>query len=386
MKICMYCPIFPPAIGGPSTQAFNLCKALVAKGKTPFVITYGKNFSMKEDDGFKVYTFRLQYTYTPIDKVLRWFIFPFYIVYMLKKERSEILHCHSVSVLTFISAFVAKIMGIPRVLKFAGDWVWETLSTNKLQAKNFEEIYKKSLTARFMTWIEKMGLNLFDKIWVVSEFRRGNIKSLLGSDDKVIIINNCLLLKGGGARTWKKDDPVIVVSANRFIPHKRLAFMVQLFAEMNISNSHLTLIGGGDPKEIEIVKEAIKKFKVEDKIEILGILPIEEVYERFSKASFYISTSIEEGFPNVFIEAMHYGLPVIATDEGGSKELVLDKETGYMFVPANHQRVLEAMRRLATDIPLRTQMSTKAFERSKLFNLEYKVGEFITMYNNLLSE
>ncbi|OHA94177.1 MAG: hypothetical protein A3E02_00835 [Candidatus Zambryskibacteria bacterium RIFCSPHIGHO2_12_FULL_38_34] len=382
----MYCPIFPPAIGGPSTQAFNLCKALVAKGKTPFVITYGKNFSMKEDDGFKVYTFRLQYTYTPIDKVLRWFIFPFYIVYMLKKERSEILHCHSVSVLTFISAFVAKIMGIPRVLKFAGDWVWETLSTNKLQAKNFEEIYKKSLTARFMTWIEKMGLNLFDKIWVVSEFRRGNIKSLLGSDDKVIIINNCLLLKGGGARTWKKDDPVIVVSANRFIPHKRLAFMVQLFAEMNISNSHLTLIGGGDPKEIEIVKEAIKKFKVEDKIEILGILPIEEVYERFSKASFYISTSIEEGFPNVFIEAMHYGLPVIATDEGGSKELVLDKETGYMFVPANHQRVLEAMRRLATDIPLRTQMSTKAFERSKLFNLEYKVGEFITMYNNLLSE
>src|SRR3989338_9355628 len=119
MKICMYCPIFPPAIGGPSTQAFNLCKALVAKGKTPFVITYGKNFSMKEDDGFKVYTFRLQYTYTPIDKVLRWFIFPFYIVYMLKKERSEILHCHSVSVLTFISAFVAKIMGIPRVLKIA---------------------------------------------------------------------------------------------------------------------------------------------------------------------------------------------------------------------------------------------------------------------------
>ncbi len=385
MRILMYSPIFPPAIGGPATQAFNLCKALVRKDEVPVVITYGARFSFIRTEGFDVHTFRLSYTHTPLDKAIRWVVFPFYIAYMLRRTRADIIHCHAASALSFVAAFVAKLMGIPRVLKFAGDWVWETLSTSGVKASDFKEMYQRSPWACFMTWVEKIGLNLFDKIWVVSEFRRKNIQYLLGTDQKVVVINNCLLLTGGGARHWEEGEPVVVISANRFIPHKRIPFMVQLFAEMDLPHSKLKIIGGGDPREVVLVKEAIRKFEVEDRVELLGILPIEEVYEEFSKASFYLSTSIEEGFPNVFIEAMHYGLPVIATDEGGSKELVLDGKTGYMFTPLDHERVVDTMRRLGTDLNLRIQMSRDSHERSKEFNLEHKVGEFIQLYQSLLS-
>ena len=386
MRILMYSPIFPPAIGGPSTQCFNLCKALTEKREVPIVVTYGKNFSLKKDFGFKVYTFRLKYTYTPLDKAIRWFIYPVFFIYILKKERVDIIHCHSVSALSFVSGFIAKIFGIPSIIKFAGDWVWETLSTYKLQAKDFDEIYKKSVLTRFMFEVEKFGLNLFSKIWVVSEFRRKNIKRILGNDRKTFLINNCLLLQGGGSRHWETNDPVIVVSANRYIPHKRLPLMVGLFALMGIPNSQLILIGGGAKKEEDLIKKAIKEFNIENKVILKGILPLEKVYEEFKKASFYISTSFEEGLPNVFIEAMYYGLPIITSDAGGSSELVKNNETGFVVDMYNKADFVEKMKKLSINIPLREEMSKKSYERSQLFNLEYKIGEFITVYKSLLSK
>lgn len=384
----MFSAIFPPAIGGPATQSFNLCKALIKNNVVPVVVTYheSKTFSCSNKDGFNVYMFKSIYTGTVLDKIIRWIVFPFYIFYIIKKEKVQIVHCHSVSVLSFMAAAIAKLCGLPTIVKFAGDWVWETLSTSGVKAKDNEEIHTYSTYARFLTVVQKLGLKFFDKIWVVSEFRRGNIRKLLGTDEKVIVINNCLLLTGGHARTWGNDETVIVISANRFIPHKRLDFMVQLFAEMNIPNSKLVMIGSGDQKEIQAVKDAIKKFNLEGKVELPGKISFEEIYDRFSKASFYISTSIEEGFPNVYIEAMNYGLPVIATDEGGSKELVLDQKTGYMFVPSDHEKIVETMRKLAVDIPLRTELSKNSYERSRLFNLEIRVKDFIQMYQNLLQK
>ena len=386
MRLCMYTPIFPPRIGGPSTQSFNLCKALAMKGKTCIVVTYGDRFGSSEAYGFTVYTFRSLYTRTPLDKAIRWIVFPFYIAYILKKERIDVLHCHTVSMPSFIAGGIARLFGIPRIIKFAGDWVGETLSGREVREENFDDIYTRSPYSRFLTGIERFGLRQFDKIWVVSEFRRENVRKLLGTSEKTVVIPNCLLLSGGAKRSWSADDPVIVISANRFIPHKRIPFIVELFAKLALPHSRLVLVGGGEEREVRAVREAAKRSGAGDRVRLTGILPSEKVYEEFSKASFYISTSLEEGFPNVFIEAMHYGLPIVTSDAGGSKELVLNNETGFVVEPHDTRGFLDAMRRLATDIPLRSAMSEKARERSKLFDLTYRVEEFIELYTTLLKK
>ena len=386
MRILMYTPIFPPAIGGPSTQCFNLCKVLVMRGIQPVVVTYGgKAFAKRTESGFAVYDFRTVYTSTPLDKAIRWIVFPFFIARVMRREQIDILHCHCVSMLSFIAAMVARMRGIPAIVKFAGDWVWETLSTYRLQAKDFDEIYRKHGIARFMTWVEKKGLGLFDRIWVVSEFRRNNIRTLLGTDEKVVVINNCLYLAGGGARSWKPGDPVVIITASRQIPHKRVPLMIDLFSRMNVPNARLVLVGRGIPDEEHRIDEAIEKSGLRDRIEKKGVLSTEDLYDAFWHASFYVSTSIEEGFPNVFIEAMHFGLPVITADAGGCRELVTDNDAGYVIDCYDEQKFIDKMRLLATDIEVRNRMSRQAFERSKLFNLEHKIESFIEMYESVLS-
>ncbi len=386
MRILMYSPIFPPIIGGPATQCFNLCKALVSKGEIPIVVTYGPNFALTKKDGFSLYHFRTRYTHTFLDKFLRWVIFPFYILYILKKERIDILHCHSVSAGSFISAVIARILNIPSIIKFAGDWVWETLSTYKLKAKNFDEMYNTSVIARFMVMVEKIGLNQFNKIWVVSDFRRKNIVDLVGSDKKIIQINNCLLLEDVGYRKLNESDQITVISANRYIPHKRIPFMVEVFAEANIPNSKLVLIGGGSKQEEDSVKNTILKFNMKDRVIMKGVLSLEEVYNEFKKASFYISTSIEEGMPNVFIEAMNYGLPIITSDAGGSKEIVLHNKTGFVVDVYDKEDFISKIKKLSLDIGLRKEMSDSSYERSKKFNLNIRINDFINIYRDLLKK
>ena len=384
MKILMFSTIFPPQIGGPATQCFNLCLALVSKGHQPVVVTYGDKFNRLAQDGFSVYTYKSKYIWGPVDRVIRWALFPFYISYLLKKEKIQVLHCHSVNLLSFIAAFIAWLHGVPRVIKFAGDWVWETISTKGVVAGDYREIYTQSLYSRLLTQIEKVGLSFFNIIWVVSEFRRGNIKYLLGNDKKVRVINNCLLLKDGGYQEKTASDEIIIVSANRFIPHKRLPWLVEAYAKIVAANNKLVLIGGGDEAEINKVKEAIKKYQLEDKVILKGILSFPDLYNEFKQATFYVSSSLEEGFPNVFIEALNFGLPIISTDVGGCRELVKDGETGFLVLVDDLEQMSEKMKLLTTDVELRNKLSRQAFESSKKFNLEFMVDEFINLYEGLL--
>jgi glycosyltransferase involved in cell wall biosynthesis len=78
--------------------------------------------------------------------------------------------------------------------------------------------------------------------------------------------------------------------------------------------------------------------------------------------------SLTEGTPNVIIEAMAYGLPVISTTVGGIPDIV-DDESGILVPPGDAQALTQAMCRLAGDPTLRAKMGRAARERyEKLFN------------------
>lgn len=382
----MLTTIFPPAIGGPATQCYNLCKALVVRNIVPIVVTYGDTFKTASPEGYPVYMFRRHYGFGLFDRIIRWIIFPFFIARLMKKEKVQLLHCHSVNMLSFTAGLVAKIFAIPTIIKFAGDWVWETLSTDDIRRRDFISIYTMSPLARVMTEVEKIGLKLFDAIWTPSAFREQNVRYLLGAHARTVRIPNALLFtEDDPVRQRKKNDTVRIVSANRFIPHKRIPMIIDAFNAVKTEHTELILIGGGDAGEVAVVKKKIQALGIETSVTLTGVLSSAEVYKIFQDASFYVSASLEEGFPNVFIEAMHYALPIVATDVGGSNELVVDGKTGFLVPPHETGALAEKMRMLISNAALRKRMGENAYERSKFFNLEHRIGEFISLYERLIS-
>lgn len=381
----MYAPIFPPVIGGPSTQCFHLCRALLQKGETPVVVTIGDKFEKTSENGYTVYRYPWRYTGTSLDRIIRWAIFPIYFSRILRREKPDILHCHSVSVLAFVAGFLAKRKNIPRIIKFAGDWVWETLSTHKLRAQDFEEIYEHSFFARFMRRFERWGLSQFDIIWAPSQFRASNIKKVFGDNAPIRIIPNALMLQGGGVRTFNEGDVPTIVSANRFIPHKRIPMIIRAFSALRNSQAKLVLIGSGEEAEIKAAVDAANDLGVEERVRFTGRLGSEDVYKEFALATLYVSGSLEEGFPNVFIEAMHWGLPIVSTDVGGCKEMILEGETGYLVDAMDEKALTERMERIISDAPLRNRLAEAAFTHSKQFDLSNIVESFTSLYQELLT-
>jgi glycosyltransferase involved in cell wall biosynthesis len=384
MKILMYAPIFPPAIGGPSTQCYSLCQTLHSKGEQVVVLTIGEHFECKSPDGYPVYRYPWKYTGTPIDKAIRWVVFPFYLVKILTKEKPEIVHCHSASVLSFFTASICKLYRIPTVLKFAGDWVWETLSTGGIKAKDFDDLYKKSRLARWMWKFEKWGLNRFDYIWAPSEFRAQNVGRVQGHRKNVRIIYNALDLPEGGYHDMKDGDPFIVVSANRFIPHKRLDMLVRAFSEVADQDSKLILIGTGQEEEMDKVKIAAEETGVSNRLSLPGRIEYDEVYKAFSESSVYVSTSLEEGFPNVFVEAMHFGLPIISTNVGGCHEIVQEGKTGYLYEINDRALLVDRLKQLKNDLSLRNRMARYAYDESHQYELGIVVAQFMDLYDTAL--
>lgn len=383
MGILMFAPIFPPVIGGPATQCSNLCKVLLQRGLRPIVLTPYERFSRsKEFGGVVVYRYPWKYTGTFLDRFIRWIVFPFYFSYVVLREQPMILHAHSVSASSFVAGVLAKLYGMPSIIKFAGDWVWETLSTKGIQGDDFTDVYEKSWKGKTLKAVERFGVSLYTRIWVPSNFRRENVRSLMGSDARVVQIPNALALSEGGSHVWDGTVP-IVISANRFIPHKRVEAIVRAFASLERKDARLILIGGGEKVQEEKVREEIERLHLKEQVTCTGILSSAEIYALFKKATVYVSASLEEGFPNVFIEAMHYGLPIVTTDAGGSSELVQDGVTGYVVPVMDEAQLATRIRDIVENPDVRNRFAREAHSASRQYDLEKVVDSFIALYTEL---
>lgn len=94
-----------------------------------------------------------------------------------------------------------------------------------------------------------------------------------------------------------------------------------------------------------------------------------------------------EGISNSIIEYMALSKPVIATDGGGTSELVMDGVNGYLVERRNEDQIIEKMKLLIDDGELRTKMGLNGSRWVRQqFDLNKKTNEYIRLYKKLLSE
>lgn len=138
----------------------------------------------------------------------------------------------------------------------------------------------------------------------------------------------------------KKDKEFTVGHVGRYHPDKNHKLFIESFTSFNKlhGNSKALMVGTG-------VSYHNKRFQCEfselvnSSFELLGQVDSEiELSEIYKKMDCLVLSSITEGFPNVLIEAMSFGVPCISTDVGDAREIILD--TGWI-VPSEDQNALE---------------------------------------------
>jgi len=155
----------------------------------------------------------------------------------------------------------------------------------------------------------------------------------------------------------KKDGEVFLVTTGR-LTHKNATDDIISALPKLTSNISLVVIGKGD--EGSKLQKQAEDLGVGDRVKFLGFIPYSEIPKYFSACDIFIRPSRSEGFGNSFIEAMAFGLPVVATPVGGIVDFLSDKETGVFCSPDNHQSIVKAVSLILSDRTLKEKIITNA--------------------------
>ena len=146
-----------------------------------------------------------------------------------------------------------------------------------------------------------------------------------------------------------------------------------------------TLIGDGDDRE-KILSLA-DELGLQPITRWLGTQPHHVVLEHYRRSDLFVlgcevaPNGDRDGIPNVLLESMAMGVPVVTTRISGIPELVQDGETGLLVPPGEPEKMADAMFRLLTTRELRDRIIPKAMERVRRdFNNRAHVADLAALY------
>lgn len=171
------------------------------------------------------------------------------------------------------------------------------------------------------------------------------------------------------ATFWKKKDYATYYTAAQLVLAKRkdITFLA-IGAETDLVESKALV----DKKYIENFRFLGKKSGIELFINAMDIC---------------ILSTFTEGISNSILEYMALEKPVIATKGGGTIEILIDDETGFLIEPSNPEELAGKIEVLLNDPLLRMKMGTTGKERiMKEFSIDQMVNKYIERYEMLMAK
>ena len=176
-----------------------------------------------------------------------------------------------------------------------------------------------------------------------------------------------------------RDSAFVLCFVGRVAEEKNLFFLFSLMPQLVKEIPDVQLLIVGDGTERNTLEEYSREKGFADHVLFVGFQS--EPLDYLACADVFVLPSRYEGISIAILEAMSAGLPVVATDVGGNREVVVPDETG-IIVPLDDKReLLEGLLLLSRNLRLREQMSTNAFKRVRNhFNIRGAAEKYVKIY------
>ncbi len=242
--------------------------------------------------------------------------------FALKKINPDVIHLQWPSVLQWFEEVLEK-QEIPVVLSQRG---FHNNVRPFVDGENFEYLQK---------WYPKIS-----GFHSVSKAIAANGDKIWQSPDKIdrVVYTGLDLERFSFSQGYQRITPIKMLSVGRAHWVKGYDYALQacrILKEQNLS-FHYDIIGAAGDEELQFL---VADLGLEDFVSLRHRVPQSEVVKMMEEASLLLLPSVEEGVPNVVVEAMALGLPVLCTDCGGVGELIEDGVSGWV-VPTRDARAM----------------------------------------------
>lgn len=279
----------------------------------------------------------------------------------------------------------ASARGKPAVL-FAGDWSiaeeWQLL--NRWAARAWAD--RPSFSSTLLRWpLRRLGRPLrFDHLVLVSQYLRGSYQALHFPTGGMSVIQQGARFTLPDLATLPEGDPDTLIYLGRIERVKGVHLAIEVLRRLRDdhgrSDARLTIVGGASAEDSSYQRELenqVESSGLDDRVTFAGKRSPAEVAEMMPRHRVMLMTSQwEEPGAATPIEAMGHGVPVVATDVGGTPEYVRDGVEGFVVPRDRPDKMAAAVARLLEDRDLWRRFRTAGRERvAGYLNEERYVGD-----------
>lgn len=255
----------------------------------------------------------------------------------------EILQTHGYKA-NVLAALVAPSVGRPWVAFVHGD-TWENWKVRAYFA------------------LERLAIRRADRIVVVCQQMARELSAQGIPEERIRVIHNACLadsIEESDIAAWSDDAPAIVGVVGRLSPEKGVdvACRVHQLVVQRCQGARLWIVGEG-PEKARLQREAERR-GVASSIDWFGFQ--EDLGPLYRRMAVLLIPSRSEGLPNVALEAMAYGVPVVGTSVGGVPEVVCHASTGFVVPPGDVEALASRVLELLHDATLRRRLGREARE------------------------
>lgn len=290
----------------------------------------------------------------------------------ISTQRVDIVHSHNIKA-NFMAALACRKAKVPLV------------ATNHLWTKAG---LKLALYEALDVFVLK---HCVKRIVAVSEGIRQDMMRKGIPEKKIRLIINGIAEEQGTVEAFSKKDlgipeesPVVAVVA-RLSWEKGHRYLIDALPDIlrACPNAVFLFLGEG-PMRRELEKR-VESVKAADKVIFAGYQP--EMEKIYPLIDILVQPSLREGVPMSLLEAMSFGKAIVATDAGGVKGLIRNRETGLLIRPGSCSDIRESVLELLKDPDLRGRLAAGARQLvSENFSLQKMVEGYVDLYQEVLQE
>ena len=208
-------------------------------------------------------------------------------------------------------------------------------------------------------WTEKIIYNTADCLLTNSEQIQRHLLQLY-PNRYIISIPNILELPAEEWTLQQKDvsEEKLIVCVGRFAQEKGHRYLIEALGLLNQKdvNWKCTFLGDG---ELETELRAFTdEHNLSDKVMFPGFC--DDVYSELLKSDVFVLPSLHEGSPNALIEAMGIGMPCIASDVGGVRDLIETEKNGICVPAQDSEALANSLHRILTEVELARKLGKNA--------------------------
>lgn len=338
-----------PHLGGVEKYTDNLGQELIKNGYKVIVLTskYDNNLKTTDDiNGIKIYRYPIHKLFKnryPILKKNNDFKSIFNKIDNLKID-AIIVNCRFY-LMTLFAVRYAKKRNIPCYVIEHGS---HHLTVNNKVLDFFGAIYE-----HFLTFFVKKYKPTFKAV----SLEAGNWQKHFKINCSGVWYNSIYDFSNEVKKVNKDSNSINVLYAGRIIKQKGVYELIKAFEklEQEYNNIKLTIAGDGD------YLEELKGITNSKNIDFIGKVPFEKLKYIYAKTHIFVyATLYPEGLPTSILEAGICKCAVIGSPQGGTKEIVIDNETGLMV--NSEDELYKALKKLINNSELRTKLGNNLYK------------------------